>query len=207
MSMKKFIFVIIAFVICLIAVGTSLAIIAMFGAQPLLWVFIAFWVIILYRILPKSFGVFGIFMATIGVCVYFAIFYLSIFVCQPIHYLMKMILAVCAVLVLLKGKPGGLWIIVGTVYVGFAIYYLFYNDIIGPMTFLIMDRPIDTPAQWYHCYRFFWAGVYFDGVIWFSSILSSIIIFFFIMYDRYKVKMKKFSSQALRRLGDTELIC
>ena len=57
MSMKKFIFVIIAFVICLIAVGTSLAIIAMFGAQPLLWVIIAFWAIILYRILPKSFAV------------------------------------------------------------------------------------------------------------------------------------------------------
>ena len=193
--------------IAIMAGMMALAIIAMFGAQPLLWVIIAFWAIILYRILPKSFGVLGIFMATIGVCVYFAIFYLSIFVCQPIHYLMKMVLAICAVLALLKGKPWGLWIIVGTVYVGFAIYYLFYNDIIGPMTFLIMDRPIDTPAQWYHCYRFFWAGVYLDGVIWFSSILSSIIIFFFIMYDRYKVKMKKFSSQALRRLGDTELIC
>ena len=73
--MKKFIFVIIALVLCLIAVGTSLAIIAMFGAQPLLWVFIAFWAIILYRILPKSFGVFGIFMATIGVCVYFDVEY------------------------------------------------------------------------------------------------------------------------------------
>ena len=205
--MKKFIFVIIAFVICLIAVGTSLAIIAMFGAQPLLWVIIAFWAIILYRILPKSFGVLGIFMATIGVCVYFAIFYLSIFVCQPIHYLMKMVLAICAVLALLKGKPWGLWIIVGTVYVGFAIYYLFYNDIIGPMTFLIMDRPIDTPAQWYHCYRFFWAGIYLDGVIWFSSIFSSIIIFMYIMYDKYKEKLINFSSQALRRLGDTELIC
>ena len=205
--MKKFIFVIIAFVICLIAVGTSLAIVAMFGAQPLLWVIIAFWAIILYRILPKSFGVLGIFMATIGVCVYFAIFYLSIFVCQPIHYLMKMVLAICAVLALLKGKPWGLWIIVGTVYVGFAIYYLFYNDIIGPMTFLIMDRPIDTPAQWYHCYRFFWAGIYLDGVIWFSSILSSIIIFMYIMYDKYKEKLINFSSQALRRLGDTELIC
>ena len=205
--MKKFIFVIIAFVICLIAVGTSLAIIAMFGAQPLLWVIIAFWAIILYRILPKSFGVLGIFMATIGVCVYFAIFYLSIFVCQPIHYLMKMVLAICAVLALLKGKPWGHWIIVGTVYVGFAIYYLFYNDIIGPMTFLIMDRPIDTPAQWYHCYRFFWAGIYLDGVIWFSSIFSSIIIFMYIMYDKYKEKLINFSSQALRRLGDTELIC
>ena len=206
MSMKKFIFVIIALVICLIAVGTSLAIIAMFGAQPLLWVFIVFWTIILYRILPKSFGVLGIFMATIGVCVYFGIFYLSIFVCQPIHYLMKMVLAICAVLTLLKGKPGGLWIIVGTVYVGLGIYYLFYNDIIGPMTFMIMDRPIDTPAQWYHCYRFFWAGIYLDGVIWFSSIFSSIIIFMYIMYDRYKEKLISFSSQGLRRFGIAEIV-
>ena len=205
--MKKFIFVIIAFVICLIAVGTSLAIVAMFGAQPLFWVFIAFWAIILYRILPKSFGAFGIFMATIGVCIYFGIFYLSIFVCQPIHYLMKMVLAICAVLALLKGKPWGLWLIVAFVYVGSGIYYLFYNDIIGPMTFLIMDRPIDTPAQWYHCYRFFWAGIYLDGVIWFSSIFSSIIIFMYIMYDKYKEKLINFSSQALRGLGDTELIC
>ena len=205
--MKKFIFVIIALVICLIAVGTSLAIIAMFGAQPLLWVIIAFWAIILYRILPKSFGVLGIFMATIGVCIYFGIFYLSIFVCQPIHYLMKMVLAICAVLALLKGKPWGLWLIVAFVYVGSGIYYLFYNDIIGPMTFLIMDRPIDTPAQWYHCYRFFWAGIYLDGVIWFSSILSSIIIFMYIMYDKYKEKLINFPSQALRGLGDKELIC
>ena len=56
--------------IAIMAGMMALAIIAMFGAQPLLWVFIAFWVIILYRILPKSFGVLGIFMATIGVCVY-----------------------------------------------------------------------------------------------------------------------------------------
>ena len=32
-------------------------------------------------------------MATIGACVYFGFFYLSLFVCQPIHYLMKAILA------------------------------------------------------------------------------------------------------------------
>ena len=175
--------------IAIIAAMMTLGLIAMFATLPFLWVFIAFWAIILYRLLPKSFGVFGVFMATIGVCVYFGIFYLSIFVCQPIHYLMKMILAVCAVMALLKGKPWGLWIIVAMVYVGFGIYYLFYNDIIGTLTFLIMDRPIDTTALWYHCYRFFWAGVYLDSVIWFSSIFSSLFIFIYIMYDRYKEKM------------------
>ena len=58
-----------------------------------------------------------------------------------------MALAVCAVLALLKGKPWGLWIIVGTV-----------------------------------------------------------IIFMYIIYDRYKEKMIKISSQALRGLVDTELV-
>ena len=143
----KTIWTIIVGLVAMMAGMMALAIIAMFGTQPLLWVFIVFWAIILYRILPKSFGVFGVFMATIGVCVYFGIFYLSIFVCQPIHYLMKMILAVCAVLALLKGKPWGLWIIVGTVN-----------------------------------------------------------IFMYIIYDRYKEKMIKISSQALRGLVDTELV-
>ena len=72
---------------------------------------------------------------------------IAMFGALPIHYLMKMILAVCAVLALLKGKPWGLWIIVGTV-----------------------------------------------------------IIFMYIIYDRYKEKMIKISSQALRGLVDTELV-
>ena len=136
-------------------------------------------------------------MATIGACVYFGFFYLSLFVCQPIHYLMKAILAICAVLTLLKGKSWGLWIIVATVYVAFGIYFLFYNNIIGPDTFLIMDRPVDIPAQWYYCYRFFWAGIYLDSVLWFSSFLSSIIIFIYIIYDKYKEKIINSFSQAL----------
>ena len=81
----KTIWAIIVGLVAIMAGMMALVIIVMFGAQPLLWMFITFWAIILYRILPKSFGVFGIFMATIGVCVYFGIFYLSIFVCQPIH--------------------------------------------------------------------------------------------------------------------------
>ena len=193
----KTIWTIIVGLVAIMAVMMTLAIIVMFGSQLSVWVFIAFWTIIIYRILPKSFGVFGVSMATIGACVYFGFFYLSLFVCQPIHYLMKAILAICAVLTLLKGKSWGLWIIVATVYVAFGIYYLFYNNIIGPDTFLIMDRPVDIPAQWYYCYRFFWAGIYLDSVLWFSSFLSSIIIFIYIIYDKYKEKIINSSSQAL----------
>ena len=167
----------------------ALGLIAMFATLPFLWVFIAFWAIILYRLLPKSFGVFGVSLAVIGVCVYFVISFLSIFVCQPMHYLMKTALATVAVLIMLKGKPRWLWGVVALVFIGYGVFYLFYNDIVGPMTFLIMDRPIDTPSQWYNCYRFFWTGIYLDGVIWYSSIISTIIIFIYIMYYRYKDKI------------------
>ena len=167
----------------------ALGLLAMFATLPFLWVFIVFWVIILYRLLPKSFGVFGVSLAVIGVCVYFVISFLSIFVCQPMHYLMKTALATVAVLIMLKGKPRWLWGVVALVFIGYGVFYLFYNDIVGPMTFLIMDRPIDTPSQWYNCYRFFWTGVYLDGVIWYSSIISTIIIFIYIMYYRYKDKI------------------
>lgn len=175
--------------IAIIAAMMALGLIAMFGTLPFLWVFIAFWAIILYRLLPKSFGVFGVSLAVIGVCVYFVISFLSIFVCQPMHYLMKIALATVAVLIMLKGKPRWLWSVVALVFVGYGVFYLFYNDIVGPMTFLIMDRPIDTPSQWYNCYRFFWTGIYLDGVIWYSSIISTIIIFIYIMYYRYKDKI------------------
>ena len=175
--------------IAIIAAMMALGLIAMFGTLPFLWVFIAFWAIILYRLLPKSFGVFGVSLAVIGVCVYFVISFLSIFVCQPLHYLMKTALATVAVLIMLKGKPRWLWGVVALVFIGYGVFYLFYNDIVGLMTFLIMDRPIDTPSQWYNCYRFFWTGVYLDGVIWYSSIISTIIIFIYIMYNRYKGKI------------------
>jgi hypothetical protein len=175
--------------IAIIAAMMALGLIAMFGTLPFLWVFIAFWAIILYRLLPKSFGVFGFSLAVIGVCVYFVISFLSIFVCQPMHYLMKIALATVAVLIMLKGKPRWLWSVVTLVFVGYGVFYLFYNDIVGPMTFLIMDRPVDTPSQWYNCYRFFWTGIYLDGVIWYSSIISTIIIFIYIMYYRYKDKI------------------
>ena len=175
--------------IAIIAAMMTLGLIAMFATLPFLWVFIAFWAIILYRLLPKSFGVFGFSLAVIGVCVYFVISFLSIFVCQPMHYLMKIALATVAVLIMLKGKPRWLWSVVALVFVGYGVFYLFYNDIVGPMTFLIMDRPIDTPSQWYDCYRFFWTGIYLNGVIWYSSIISSIIIFIYIMYNRYNDKI------------------
>lgn len=175
--------------IAIIAAMMALGLIAMFATLPFLWVFIAFWAIILYRLLPKSFGVFGVSLAIIGVCVYFVISFLSIFVYQPMHYLMKTTLAIVAVQIMLKGKPRWLWGVVALVFIGYGVFYLFNNDIVGPMTFLIMDRPIDTPSQWYDCYRFFWTGIYLDGVIWYSSIISSIIIFVYIMYNRYKDKI------------------
>ena len=175
--------------IAIIAAMMALGLIAMFGTLPFLWVFIAFWAVILYRLLPKSFGVFGVSLAVIGVCVYFVISFLSIFVCQPMHYLMKTALATVAVLIMLKGKPRWLWGVVALVFIGYGVFYLFYNDIVGPMTFLIMDRPIDTPSQWFDCYRFFWTGIYLDGVIWYSSIISCIIIFVYIMYNMYKDKI------------------
>lgn len=175
--------------IAIIAAMMALGLLAMFATLPFLWVFIVFWVIILYRLLPKSFGVFGVSLAVIGVCVYFVISFLSIFVCQPMHYLMKTALATVAVLIMLKGKPRWLWGVVALVFIGYGVFYLFYNDIVGPMTFLIMDRPIDTPSQWFDCYRFFWTGIYLDGVIWYSSIISCIIIFVYIMYNMYKDKI------------------
>lgn len=44
------------------------------------------------------------------------------------------------------------------------------------MGFMIRDRPIDVPAQWYHCYRFFWAGVFLNRVTSVAGIISVLIL-------------------------------
>jgi hypothetical protein len=71
-----------------------------------------------------------------------------------LRYLMSIILPVCSTLIMLKGKPIWIGIVIFLVYLSVGFYCFFNNDIVGPMGFMIRDRPIDVPSQWYHCYRF-----------------------------------------------------
>lgn len=168
----------------------TLGVLAIFGMQVSSWPLLGFMALIIYSLIPKTSGTLLLSVVLIAACTYFGIMLLSRFFYQPLYYLMMILLAVSGVLVMLKGKPWWMWLVVAFVFICFGIVLLFNNDIIGPMEFLISDRPFDYPAQWYHCYRFFWAGVLLNLIAWSASIISIIILFAYSMLVRYKSSLK-----------------
>lgn len=155
------------------------------------WPLLGFMALILYRIIPKASGILVLSVAIIIACAYFEIMLLSRFCYQPMYYLMMIVLAISGVLVMLKGKPWWMWIVILLVFLVIGIDLLFDNDIIGPMEFMICDRPFDYPAQWHHCYRFFWACVLLNMIAWSAGVISVSILLAYTLCARYKNTLKK----------------
>ena len=144
--------------------------------SPYSYVFYIFMAIIIWELTPKSWSTIGWSCVLITACLYLAIMFVTSLCWQPLRYLMSILLSVCSPLLLLKGKPIWIWIIIFIVYLSVGCYCFFYNDIVGPMGFMIRDRPIDVPSQWYHCYRFFWAGVFLNRITSVAGIISVLIL-------------------------------
>lgn len=112
---------------------------------------------------------------SIGIWIYLFLLVISIF-----HVPMSMFLRILPPLVvvglLLRNTP--LWVkcAVGGWLVMMGIYVLFNNDIIGPMTFRICDRPFDMPAQFYYSWRYFWVMAYLLELSWVWGIPSFIFL-------------------------------
>ena len=173
-----------------VALIMTLGVLAVFGMQVYSWPLLGFMALILFRIMPKTSGTLVLSVALIVASTYFGIMLLSRFCYQPLYYLMMIVLAITGVVVMLKGKPWWMWLVIALIYIVFGVDLLYNNDIIGPMEFMICDRPFDYPAQWYHCYRFFWAGVLLNLIAWSAGIISIIILLAYSLLVRYKSSLK-----------------
>ena len=165
-----------------VALIMTLGVLAIYGMQVYSWPLSGIMALIIYRIIPKTSGTLVLSVALIVACTYFGIMLLSRFCYQPLYYLMMIVLAISGVVVMLK--------VIALIYIVIGIDLLFNNDIIGPMEFTICDRPFDYPAQWYHCYRFFWAGVLLNLIAWSAGMISMIILFAYTLVVRYKSSLK-----------------
>ena len=168
----------------------TLGVLAIYGMQVYSWPLLGIMALIIYRIIPKTSGTLVLSVALIVACTYFGIMLLSRFCYQPLYYLMMIVLSISGVVVMLKGKPWWMWLVIALIYIVIGIDLLFNNDIIGPMEFMICDRPFDYPAQWYHCYRFFWAGVLLNLIAWSAGMISMIILLAYSLLVRYKSSLK-----------------
>ena len=158
-----------------------------FGSFPALLIVVAN---VLYRSLVKKFegsngnqsiiikvlkylGVLcGVFVLGIGWLV-FAI------TAMPIHVMITVMVVALILYLLLRREHWLLWISTILLFMVTGIYYVFNNDLPGPMMWGIADRPIDVPSQWFNNYRFFWWGVIINKTVQFAGLISFCIIAIF----------------------------
>ena len=126
-------------------------------------------------------------LVVLGCSLYFFSWTYAFMRCQPLSILMFVLVTVWAIYTSAKGTPTIIKVIIAALFLGIGIYTVFHNDIYGPLIFSIVDRPIDCPSQWLHCYRFYWTGMILHMTVWDASLLS------FLLLGGYKV-FKKLSA-------------
>ena len=188
--MKEILWTCIEVVVALVALLMAFVAMALFGMNISTLPYLAYMALVLYLLIPREWGMFGTCAVIVAGSIYLVFMFLSTLVNQPVFCLMSSMLSLSAVVLMLRGKPLWLWGVVALIFLTIGFYYVFNNDIVGPMEFMIRDRPIDTPAQWYHCYRFYWCGVVAETVSQFAGFVSIIVIAVYILY-------RKFTSQGL----------
>ena len=98
---------------------------------------------------------------------------------MPIHVMITVMVVALILYLLLRREHWLLWISTILLFMVTGIYYVFNNDLPGPMMWGIADRPIDTPSQWFNNYRFFWWGVIINKTVQFAGLISFCIIAIF----------------------------
>ena len=170
-----------------------------FGTFPALLIVVAN---VLYRSLVKKLGdsngnqsiiievlkylgvLCGVFVLVIGWLV-FAI------VAMPLHVIITVMIVLLILYLLLRKEHWLLWICTILLFMVTEIYYVFNNDLPGPMMWSIADRPIDAPSQWFNNYRFLWWGVIINKTFQFAGLISFGII---AIFKLTKMAIKKWTS-------------
>lgn len=149
---------------------------------------IAIWgllAITFFSLVPKTWGIMRVVAYVIVACLYYVMLIITIFY-QPLFVVLFGLVPIMAVLAMLKGKPRKMWLVVAMIFLVSAVYYLFNNDIAGPMQFRMTDRPIDTPAQWGNNWRLYWLGVCASTVAWIGGVISIVVLFLYRLYIVWK---------------------
>lgn len=184
--MKEILWTIAEVVAALVALLTTFLAMALFGMNISTLPYLAYMALVLYLLIPRKWGMFGTCSAIIVACIYLANMFLFAMFWQPAFCLMSSLMPITAVILMLRRKPLWVWGVVALIFLTIGVYYVFNNDIVGPMEFRIRDRPIDTPAQWHHCYRFFWTGIVVETVSQFAGIVSVIVISVYALFQKWK---------------------
>ena len=184
--MKEIIWTVLEVVAAIVALLMALGLFCLVGMNISFLPYVGYMALVLYLLIPREWGMFGTCAAIVGGCIYLAFLFLFAMFWQPVFCLMSSLMPMTAVILMLRRKPLWVWGIVALIFLTIGVYFVFHNDIKGPMEFMISDRPIDTPAQWYHCYRFFWAGFVVETVTNMAGFVSVLLLSAYTLYSRMR---------------------
>lgn len=179
-------------VVALLALMMAIGAIGLLGMQLSTIPYLGFMAIIIYLLVPRTWGVFGLSLAIFIASFYLFSMFLLVLFWQPYFCLMSCVLSLLATILMLRGKP--LWMkwLVLSIFIVIGVYYVFNNDIVGPMEFIISDRPIDAPSQWYGCYRFFWTGIVVETVTKYAGVVSILLMLALQLFPKVKCFSRDF---------------
>lgn len=174
--MKEVIWTVLEVVAALVTLLMAICLFGLVGMSISFLPYVGYMALVLYLLVPRDWGMFGTCGAIVVGCIYLAFLFLFALFWQPVFCLMSSLLPMTAVILMLRRKPLWMWGVVALIFLTIGVYYVFHNDIKGPMEFMICDRPIDVPAQWYHCYRFFWTGFVVETVTHMAGFVSVLFL-------------------------------
>ena len=179
-------------VVALLALVMAFGAIAIFALDWHGIPYLVFMSLIIYLLVPRAWGVIGFSVAIFVASFYLIFLFITALFWQPMHCLMSCALSLVATILLLRGKPSWMKWLVLSIFIVIGVYYVFNNDIVGPVEFAIRDRPIDTPSQWYNSYRFFWTGIVVEFVTKFAGFLSVLLVLAYQIYPKVKSFSREF---------------
>ena len=174
--MKEIIWTVLEVVAALVTLLMAICLFGLVGMSLFFLPYVGYMALVLYLLIPRDWGMFGTCGAIVVGCIYLAFLFLFALFWQPVFCLMSSLLPMTTVILMLRRRPLWMWGVVALIFLTIGVYYVFHNDIKGPMEFMISDRPIDVPAQWYHCYRFFWTGYVVETVTHMAGFVSVLFL-------------------------------
>ena len=184
--MKEIIWTVLEVVAAIVALLMALGLFCLVGMNISFLPYVGYMALVLYLLVPWDWGMFGTCAAIVAGCIYLAFLFLFAIFWQPVFCLMSSLMPLTAVGLMLRGKPLWTWGVVALIFLTIGIFYVFHNNIIGPTEFMIRDRPIDTPAQWHHCYRFYWTGFVVETVTNLAGFVSVLLLSAYTLYSRMR---------------------
>ena len=120
-----------------------------------------------------------------GILLYLFLLIISIFYI-PVHLFLRMLPPIVIVGLLLRNTPRWAKCLVVCMLLITGIYVLFNNDIIGPMTFQIHDRPFDIPEQFNNSWRYYWVMAYMLQLSWTWGVPSVLFLLGYKAWQYFK---------------------